>query len=291
MIRVLLVSLALLLSTPASPPPKAVLKAASAKAAQPVSYSSSSISPSPTYDYEAEQELLEMANQVRAQRGAPRLQMDPGLSQAARAHAIAMAQQQQLSHQLSGEASLTQRLAATSDVRTDRAGENVALGVGVEQVQEHLLQSPAHRANLLNPDFNLAGLAVVRLGAQLYVAQDFAHSMPSYSPDQTDSMVANAVEQLRTQLTLPALVRVQDTALRNTACTMAQQDALTTRETRTLAQRYNLLTYTNTRPGDLPGSAGKLLNDRRLRNFAVGTCYARSSTYPSGVYWVVLLFY
>src|ERR1700731_2039797 len=42
------------------------------------------------YDPQAEQQLLNLANQDRAQAGAPRLTLDAGLSKAARAHAEAM---------------------------------------------------------------------------------------------------------------------------------------------------------------------------------------------------------
>src|SRR5579864_1646016 len=60
------------------------------------------------YDSGAEQQLLDLANQARAQAGAPALALDPGLSQAARAHAEAMFAARQLSHQFDGEPSLPQ---------------------------------------------------------------------------------------------------------------------------------------------------------------------------------------
>src|ERR1022692_54250 len=55
--------------------------------------------PFSNYDPEAEQLLLDLANQARAQAGAPALTLDPGLSRAARAHAEAMFAARQLSHQ------------------------------------------------------------------------------------------------------------------------------------------------------------------------------------------------
>ena len=41
------------------------------------------------------------------------------------------------------------------------------------------MRSPHHRENLLNPDYNVAGFAVVRIGNMIYVTQDFAHGLPS----------------------------------------------------------------------------------------------------------------
>jgi uncharacterized protein YkwD len=105
---------------------------------------------SPTYDTEAERQLLDMANRERAKAGLPPLQKDEGLTQAARAHATAMAAQQKLSHQLSGEPNLEHRLAANTKTQLDQAGENVAFAPSVDQAQDSLMHSPPHRANLLN---------------------------------------------------------------------------------------------------------------------------------------------
>jgi hypothetical protein len=58
-----------------------------------------------------------------------------------------------------------------------------------------------------------------------------------------------------------------------------------------LAQRYTVLSYTNLHPEVLPASASRLIGDRNLTNAAVGVCFARTQTYPGGVYWVGLLFY
>src|SRR5271166_3659124 len=94
--------------------------AAPAKDAPPapakVSNVASAQQPSPDdespYDAEAERQLFDLANQARAQAGVAPLQMDEGLTQAARAHAAEMARQQQLSHQFADEPALAERLAA-----------------------------------------------------------------------------------------------------------------------------------------------------------------------------------
>src|SRR5271170_1537691 len=66
------------------------------------------------YDPGAEQQLLDLANQAREQAGAPRLTLDAGLCQAARAHAEEMFAARQLSHQFDNEPSLPQRLATAT---------------------------------------------------------------------------------------------------------------------------------------------------------------------------------
>ena len=106
MTRVCIVLLAILLATGTAPAP--MLRAAGPPATQTTTESQ----PSPNYDTNAERRLLEMANRERAKAGLPPLQVDDGLAKAARAHATAMAAQRKLSHRLSGEPNLTQRLAA-----------------------------------------------------------------------------------------------------------------------------------------------------------------------------------
>src|SRR5882762_1373375 len=121
------------------------------------------------YDFQAEQRLLELANEARSQAGAPPLILDDGLSRAAKEHAQAMFDARQLSHRFDGEPSLAQRLAAASHLLLDQNGENVALDVDVEGGHQHLMLSAAHRANLLNPAYNVVGLAVIAHGNRLYI--------------------------------------------------------------------------------------------------------------------------
>src|SRR5450631_3609054 len=155
----------------------------------------------PFHDYEiqAEEQLLALANQSRKQAGAPPLTLDNGLSQAARTHALAMLQARQLSHQFNGEPSLPVRLAAKTALQLDQEGENVALDYDAEHGHEHLMLSPPHRANLLNPAYNVVGLGVVRSGDRLYIVQDFGHALPNYSPGEVKDRIAAAVNDARQQ--------------------------------------------------------------------------------------------
>jgi len=243
--------------------------------------------PSPYYDAEAGHRLLDMANRKRAKAGLPPLQMDDGLAQAARAHAAAMAAQQKLSHQLSDEPNLVHRLAANTRTHLDQSGENVAFARTVDQAQDSLMRSPPHRANLLNADYNVAGFSVVRSGSLLYVTQDFGHSLPSYTVHEADDLVAGSVEGMRAQTRLPRLRRRDGREAASGACALAEADSL-----HTPAPRGRIvLRYTTSQPRMLPANASRAIADRSVRAYAVGSCYARTPSYPTGVYWVALLFY
>jgi uncharacterized protein YkwD len=270
------------------------------------------------YDSAAEQVLLDLANQARTQAGAPPLALDNGLSQAARIHAEAMFAARQLSHQFPNEPSLPQRLASATRLQLDQEGENVALDFDAASGHQHLMLSPPHRANLLNPAYNVVGMGVIRSGDRLYIVQDFGHALPNYSAAEVKERIAAAVTQARQLAHQPALARrdlsnrdlsshdlsIHDVSSRDlsrdtpsgnglaiadaAACSMAQADKLDTSPVQQLAQRYTVLTYTSLHPETLPAEAGRVLDDRNLRSFSIGACYARTNTYPTGVYWVVL---
>jgi uncharacterized protein YkwD len=247
----------------------------------------SPVSVAPVEDREAEQQLLDLANQARQQAGVAALQLDAGLTDAALAHAQRMAGAQQLSHQFSGEPSLADRLAINSNLHLDRAGENVAFAATVDRVQGVLMASPPHRENLLNAEYNVAGIGAVRVGDSLYVAQDFGHGLPAFSAQASADQVAASLNQMRGQNGFSALQRLDASAAQTAACGMANAASINVPVPKA---RYTLR-YTTMAPDSLPASASQALADPSLRGYSIGSCYARTGSYPNGVYWMVLLFY
>lgn len=239
-------------------------------------------------DTDAEQQLLEMANTERVRAGLTPLKMDIGLVRAARAHAAAMAAQEQISHQFPGEPSLTQRIIAVSNLHLDREGENVAVATTADDAHRALMASPPHRDNLLSPNFNVAGIGVYRRNNRIYVAQDFGKSLPSYSVQQAQELVEESIEQLRAQANMPRLQRTSSSGAETNACAMAQADSLSAAAPPPGAY---VLRYTSMTPESIPSSISKVISQRGLHTYSAGTCYARTQKYPNGTYWVVLVFY
>jgi len=240
------------------------------------------------YEIQVEQDLLQLANQSREQAGAAKLALDPGLTMAARAHAQAMLDARRISHQFQGEPPLVQRLVATSTLQMEQAAENVALDYSAEGGHEHLMLSPPHRANLLNPSYNVVGLGVVRSGDRLYIVEDFARVLPKYSVEEVKLRIGAALNQMRRDAGRRALPRRDLTNADQAACSMAQADKLGTLPVRQLAERYTVLTYTSMSPETLPKEASHVIRSPNLRSFSIGACYARTQTYPTGVHWIVL---
>jgi uncharacterized protein YkwD len=240
------------------------------------------------FDADSERQLLELVNQARTRMALPALALDAGLTQAARAHAEAMFTARQLSHQFAGEASLPNRLAAATRMQLDREGENVAFDFDAADAQKNLMLSPPHRANLLNSSYNVIGLGIVRSGNRLYIVQDFAHALPSYSTAELKDRIGAAVARMRHQSGEPDLTQRDLPAADAAACSMAQADKISTAPVQQLAQRYSVLAFTTLHPETIPDNANRAIRIRNLHSFSVGACYARTESYPTGAYWVVV---
>jgi uncharacterized protein YkwD len=290
MLRALITCFALLLAAPGDPPekPKPAKPPAKVPMLSSASMDARVYSVTPAFDAQAEAQLFELANRDRAVAGLPALTLDRGLTEAARNHALAMAKEQQLSHQFAGEPALTRRISAVTDLRIDQAGENVALDFDIKSAQDHLMASPPHRANLLDTGFNVAGFAVVRASGRLYVVQDFARKFSTYNLHQTESMIAGALNQWRSQHGLSALTVNAPAEIRDAACGMAQTNTLMTRTIRDLSQGHSVLTYTQSQPEVLPAGISGIFASPKLKQVSVGTCFARGEKYPNGTYWVVV---
>ena len=247
--------------------------------------------PSPKEDSAAEAQLVELANESRRQAGVPPLRADRGLTDAAREHAQRMVANGELSHQFTGEQALMVRIADVSSLRFDRAGENVAYNASADSAHDALMHSPPHRQNLLDPNFNTVGMAAIWSHGRLYVVEDFARQVPSYSAQQTRQMVGRALNEIRSQSGLPQLRQVSSPGLDEAVCSQAQQNRVSARPLNVSYPSREVITYTQSQPEILPQNAVRLLKNGGISQFAVGACYARDARYPSGMYWVAILLY
>src|SRR5713226_6311786 len=264
---------------------------------QPTPNSNSAAGSSSGEDSAAENELLLAANKIRDRAGAPPLRMDESLREAARAHARRMIASDRLEHQLSGEPSLLERIALVSPLsplsalKIDRAGENIAYATCAPGANDALMRSAPHRENLLDRGFNVAGIAAVWSKGRLYVVQDFAHEVPSYSAQQSGKLVGRAIDEMRQQAGLPELVQLTPPKLDESACSLARENVSNAHLLATAYENRRIITYTQSHPEILPQAALRMLRDPGVRQFAVGACYARSAAHPNGTYWVAILLY
>src|ERR1700677_1467224 len=125
----------------------------------------------------AEQSLLHLANQARAAHNLPPLHCDNTLAHAARAHVQRVVHEQgEYQHQYPGEPDLLTRSA--------QAGAHFAtiaeiIGGHAENpadIQQIWMTTPNHRANLLDPNLNAVGIAVIEKNGLIYPVAAFASS-------------------------------------------------------------------------------------------------------------------
>ena len=110
----------------------------------------------PAFLSKSERQILDLTNQQRANAGLKPLVASGLLSQAARAHARNMADQQMLSHTLDGK---------RFDQRIEEAGyqfsavaENIANAPTAKSSVEMWIGSEGHRRNMLNPVYREIGI-------------------------------------------------------------------------------------------------------------------------------------
>jgi hypothetical protein len=132
--------------------------------------------------------LFDSANRERAQRGLSQLQWDEHLAAAARQHGLLMARQNTLAHQLPGEAEPAAR-GQQAGARFSAFAENVAYGPDAAEIHDGLMKSPPHRKNLLDPQLNSMGVAVVDRGGTLFAAEDFSREVAALSIEEQESRV------------------------------------------------------------------------------------------------------
>ena len=114
-----------------------------------------------------EAQVLELVNHERAQHGLKPLQADPLLATVARAHSRDMLARGYFSHVTPEGRKLGDRMKAV-------AGENLALAQTVAIAHRGLMNSPGHRANILQPKFGRLGVGVLDGGRYgLMITQNF----------------------------------------------------------------------------------------------------------------------
>lgn len=120
----------------------------------------------------AASEVVRLTNSARSQNGYAVLVEDGALSEAAAVRAREIARS--FSHTRPSGASFSSAL-SESGVSYLRAGENIASGQkSASEVVNAWMNSPGHRANILNSSYSRIGSASVNIDGTLYWVQIFA---------------------------------------------------------------------------------------------------------------------
>jgi hypothetical protein len=115
------------------------------------------------------------------------------LATAARQHCLRMAADGSISHQYPGEPDVSAR-AAQASAHFSMIEENVAIAPTPAAIHNAWMNSPGHRANLLNSKVDHVGVAVVAGRRGLYAVADYERAVPMLTQSQQESEVAGLVK-------------------------------------------------------------------------------------------------
>ena len=220
----------------------------------------------------AERALFDAANRERVAQGLQPLRWDDSLAAAARNHAALMAQSNTLSHQLSGELPLQDR-AKLAGARYTVIAENVAEGPTAETIHTSWMNSPHHRANILDPDLNAIGIAVAitavaaRSPGMLFAVQDFSQSVANLNVQQQERQVSAQLAARGLQVTSGAADARKTCALDRNAWTGPTPSLMMKYEGSDLSQ--------------LPAQLTEKIQSGKYRSAAVGACQPPTLPAPS----------
>jgi hypothetical protein len=138
-----------------------------------------------------EKEIIDATNQKRQEHGLEALGSDPTLMTAARQHAQNMARQKTLSHELDGK-SMQDRVKEL-DYKYLAIAENVAFNQpDAKSVVEGWMNSPGHRANILNKNYTQIGVgAAPDDEGQQYFTQVFGRPQSAGATAKASFTISN----------------------------------------------------------------------------------------------------
>ncbi len=234
-----------------------------------------------------EQQLLKLLNMERENAGVPDLRWDAKLAQAALAHSLQLADHATLSHQFAGEPELDRRVGATG-ARFNSVAENVALADTVELAHWALMNSPGHRANIMNPKYNSVGIGVEQRNGSLYVTQDFARVIPAYSEAQFRDAVVAAFNRLRQAHRSGPIDSHPDPRLDQEACSWKPDPGQILQG---MPGATRAAVFSATQPDELPAPMDRAAADLNVRRMNIGVCFQQDANDGFAKFWVVAAFY
>jgi hypothetical protein len=225
------------------------------------------------------EQLFAMANATRAEEGRGRLVWDEALAEAAMKHCMLMAAEGPIAHRYGGEPDLTAR-AGAAGAHFSLIEENIAVGTYPGTIHQGWLNSPGHRANLLNPDIDHVGIAVVAAQGVLFAVADYARSVPVLSQTQVENTVAALLHA-------KGLVVRRDTTDARAACRL--DHGLPSLAGTSMPEF--VMRWQDANLDQLPPRLLASVASGRYRQAEVGSCPARDTEGAFTVYRVAVLLY
>ncbi len=226
----------------------------------------------------AAEQLLALANQARAQNGGDRLRWDPALTAAALKHCRRMAAEGPISHRYTGEPDVAGR-AGQAGAHFSVIEENVAVGPSAAVIHDEWMHSPGHRSNLLSPDVDRVGIAVVASRGVLYAVADYSHGVESIGARDAEARVAALIRQ-------SGVTILNDPSVARAACAM---DSGVPRSA--TPHPGFIMRWQDSQLDHLPSALTSRLSSGQYHRAAVGSCPAQGVQGTFTAYRLAVLLY
>jgi hypothetical protein len=226
---------------------------------------------------ENEQRIFELTNQERAAQGLQPLRWDRSLAAAAAVHVDKMKDEKTLSHQYPGEPDLKDR-AAQAGLHFRAVTENIAVDRKPEAIEKQWMNSAPDQQDILNPQMNAIGIAVVRKDGYLYAVEDLAYAAESLTKEQVGQRVGDQLRELKIDPSVPHEIGEEACAMQDGMPDSASQ----------AGQPKAVVRYQKWDLNKLPDEAAEQLGGGKFTKAAVGAC---NSGGPFTSYRVAIVLY
>jgi len=225
------------------------------------------------------EQVFALANRARTEAGAPPLRWDAALATAAVAHCRRMVAEGQLGHRFNGELELVER-AGTAGAHFSLIEENVAMAATPMEIHGAWMTSSPHRRNLLNPEVDRVGIAVIASRGELYAVADYTRGSQVLSAADVEQRVARMIA-------VSGVKAAGNSAAARAACTtdrgMPHESGA---EEPTFVMRWQ-----DAELKSLPEQLTARLASGKYRRAAIGSCPARGAASTFTLYRVAVLLY
>jgi hypothetical protein len=190
-----------------------------------------------------------------------------------------MAAEGPISHQYVGEADVSDR-AGQAGAHFSLIEENVAIGPDAAAIHEEWMHSAGHRRNLLNPEVDRMGVAVVASRGVLYAVADYERAVQVLTQTQVETAVAGLLRER-------GIVTFGDRAEARAYCERGQR---VSGSIGGIEPRFRML-WQNSDANELPEALMGKLASRAYRKASVGSCPAQNVEGSFTAYRVAVLLY
>ncbi len=242
--------------------------------------------------YSIEKDLFEMTNQERLDQGLNPLTLSPELTRIARTHSQDMASRREMTHLSAlGKSYLERLVDAGFYFRT--IGENVASSETFhsEFIHQGFMESPEHRENILDPDFEELGIGVVySLDKKYFVTQDFVRPVKVLEYDEAERIIREQIDISRKEKSLPPISfqKMANIFARSFSRKKASGQPLINIGT-ILGETH--IHFITTPELEIPENISKEASSEIYETGGIGVWFGRLDNYPGGTYLVTLFLF